>query len=46
MNSSTQGAIDCDIHPAVPGMQVLLPYLDDYWREHLVARGIDKLNLS
>src|ERR1700759_1363054 len=26
------GAIDCDLHPAVPGMSVLLPYLDDYWR--------------
>ena len=22
------GAIDCDIHPAVPGMRALLPYLD------------------
>jgi uncharacterized protein len=46
MTAITQGAIDCDIHPAVPGMQVLLPYLDEYWREHLVARGTDKLNLS
>ena len=25
------GAIDCDIHPAVPNTRVLLPYLDDYW---------------
>ncbi len=27
------GAIDCDLHPAVPAMSVLVPYLDDYWRE-------------
>jgi predicted TIM-barrel fold metal-dependent hydrolase len=46
MTSLTQGAIDCDVHPAVSGMAVLLPYLDDYWREHLVSRGTDKLNLS
>ena len=23
-----------------------MPYLDDYWREHLISRGTDKLNLS
>jgi predicted TIM-barrel fold metal-dependent hydrolase len=46
MTLLTQGAIDCDIHPAVPGMHVLLPYMDEYWREHLVSRGTDKLNLS
>jgi predicted TIM-barrel fold metal-dependent hydrolase len=46
MTSLTHGAIDCDIHPMVPGMSVLLPYMDEYWREHLVARGTDKLNLA
>jgi hypothetical protein len=25
---TTDGAIDCDIHPAVPGMKALLPYLN------------------
>jgi predicted TIM-barrel fold metal-dependent hydrolase len=40
------GAIDCDLHPAVPGMQVLLPYLDDYWREMVSVRALDRLNLS
>ncbi len=40
------GAIDCDLHPAVPGMQVLLPYLDDYWREMVHVRALDRLNLS
>ncbi len=38
----TQGAIDCDIHPAVPDTSVLLPYLDDYWRDQFVNRHIHK----
>lgn len=40
------GAIDCDLHPALPGMHVLLPYLDDYWREMVSVRALDRLNLS
>jgi predicted TIM-barrel fold metal-dependent hydrolase len=40
------GAIDCDLHVAVPGMKVLLPYLDDYWREMVSVRALDRLNLS
>src|SRR6266481_1052553 len=40
------GAIDCDLHPALPGMSVLLPYLDDYWREMIRVRALDRLNLS
>jgi predicted TIM-barrel fold metal-dependent hydrolase len=36
------GAIDCDLHPAMPGVAVLLPYLDDYWRDQIVNRHIDK----
>src|SRR3979409_1025766 len=40
------GAIDCDLHPALPGMQVLLPYLDDYWREMVSVRALDRLNLT
>ena len=38
------GTIDCDIHPAVPSIQALLPYLDDHWREMAITRGIDELN--
>ncbi len=37
------GAIDCDIHPAVPGLAALLPYLDDHWRDQVVTRGMDDL---
>jgi uncharacterized protein len=40
------GAIDCDIHPAVPSMRTLLPYLDDHWREQVTIRGIDGLDPS
>lgn len=40
-----QGAIDCDVHITVPGTKVLLPYLDDHWREHVTVRGIDDLEL-
>lgn len=40
------GGIDCDVHPAVPGMAALLPYLDAYWREQVTIRGIDGLDLA
>lgn len=36
------GAIDCDIHPAVPSMRALLPHLDEYWREHVLRRGLER----
>jgi predicted TIM-barrel fold metal-dependent hydrolase len=38
-----EGAIDCDLHPAVPATSALLPYLDEYWRDQLVNRHIDRL---
>jgi predicted TIM-barrel fold metal-dependent hydrolase len=37
------GAIDCDVHPAMPGVTALLPYLNDYWRDQISNRHIDKL---
>ena len=40
------GAIDCDIHPALPSMQVLVPYLDEYWRAHVQMRGLDRDNYT
>ena len=36
------GAIDCDIHPAVPTVRTLLPHLDPYWREHIQRRGLER----
>ncbi len=38
------GGIDCDIHPAIPSIDVLLPYLSAHWREQVVTRGLDELN--
>jgi len=42
------GAIDCDVHPAVPGTQALLPYLDEYWTDTvtMILRGIAQLELN
>ncbi len=38
------GAIDCDIHPALPGTHVLVPHLDEYWRAHVLMRGLERDN--
>jgi uncharacterized protein len=35
--------IDCDIHPVVPNLATLMPYMDEHWRETVVRRGIDDL---
>ena len=40
------GAIDCDVHVAVPGMASLLPYMSQAWREMIVTRGTDGLELA
>src|SRR5277367_5423740 len=40
------GAIDCDVHPAVPTTRALLPYFDDYWREHVLRRGLERENFE
>jgi predicted TIM-barrel fold metal-dependent hydrolase len=37
------GAIDCDVHPTLPGLRALFPYLDDAWRETFVQRGMHEL---
>ena len=34
------GAIDCDVHPNVPSIRALVPYLDPYWQEMVDLRGI------
>ncbi len=38
-----QGPIDCDLHPTVPDMDALMPYLGDVWRESAVRRGFEPL---
>ncbi|MGH7154947.1 MAG: amidohydrolase family protein, partial [Acetobacteraceae bacterium] len=37
------GGIDCDIHPAVPSLKALLPYLADHWRDSALQRGLHEL---
>jgi len=37
-------AIDCDVHPTVPEMKTLWPYLSEMWREVAEQRGIDYLD--
>ena len=39
MDHLAAGGIDCDVHPALPGMAALLPYLEPYWREQITVRG-------
>src|SRR5262249_56352787 len=44
MTASDLQAIDCDVHPQVPGMQALHPHLDEHWRRSVQERGIDSLD--
>ena len=37
------GAIDCDVHPTLPDNTALLPYLDEFWRDSVISRGITSL---
>lgn len=48
MNLEGLGLVDCDVHPTVPTVRDLLPYLDDYWAELVTMRGMDRtlLNLN
>jgi len=39
-------AIDCDVHCAPASMDVLLPYLDDYWRSYIDDATIRLADLS
>jgi hypothetical protein len=36
-------AIDCDVHPTVPDIKALTPYLDEHWRNSVEERGIPSL---
>ena len=44
MSAIVPGGIDCDIHPAVPNLKALHPYLTDHWRDIIVQRGMHELN--
>jgi len=38
--------IDCDIHPGVPGIKALLPYMDAHWADAFVQRGMDGFDMA
>jgi len=38
--------IDCDVHPAVASFAALVPYMDSYWRDQVVSRGLQRLDVS
>src|ERR1700691_5763775 len=40
MTLPVAGGVDCDLHPAVPHLTSLLPYLNDYWRDQVTTRGM------
>ena len=46
------GAIDCDVHPAIPTTRALLPYMEEYWQDQLgavivgVEGGIARMELN
>ena len=35
--------IDCDLHPTVPGLPALMPFLEPLWQETVTRRGLDEL---
>jgi predicted TIM-barrel fold metal-dependent hydrolase len=39
-------AIDCDVHPTVTDIKVLLPHLETYWRDSVKERGIGSLETA
>jgi uncharacterized protein len=43
MTALAAGGVDCDLHPVVPHLTSLLPYLDDYWRDQVTTRGMTDL---
>ena len=43
MTSPIARGVDCDLHPAVPHLTSLLPYMNDYWRDQVTTRGMTDL---
>src|SRR5215469_8251473 len=43
MSNLEPGGIDCDLHPAVPNLLALHPYLSDHWRDVVIQRGVHEL---
>src|SRR5258706_3103699 len=43
MTSPIAGGVYWHLHPAVPHLTSLLPYLNDYWRDQVTTRGMTDL---
>ncbi|MBS0644907.1 MAG: amidohydrolase [Proteobacteria bacterium] len=41
----TAPVIDCDIHPGVPDIKALLPYMSQYWQDSFTDRGLDGFDM-
>jgi predicted TIM-barrel fold metal-dependent hydrolase len=39
--AAARPVIDCDLHPSVPSIKVLTPYLSAYWREQISQSGFN-----
>ena len=37
-----RGAIDADLHPMVPGLDALRPYLEPFWADSIAQRGLER----
>lgn len=40
MTFQSLGAVDCDMHPVVPDLKALAPFLPPHWRDSVESRGI------
>ncbi|MBI1292819.1 amidohydrolase family protein [bacterium] len=45
-SNGTALKIDCDVHPGVPTVEALMPYMDDYWVDEFRNRQIDGLEIA
>src|SRR4051794_41345475 len=45
MTTALKAAIDCDIHPGVPDIHALLPYMEPFWQDSFVQRGLDGFDM-
>jgi predicted TIM-barrel fold metal-dependent hydrolase len=46
MKLPASGAIDCDVHLAIPPVKALLPFMSEYWRDQIVTRFIDRSSFA
>jgi predicted TIM-barrel fold metal-dependent hydrolase len=42
--TGTAMRIDCDVHPTVPNFATLVPYMEEYWQDQVITRGLTTLD--